>query len=168
MHRIAFVAVCFAVLATSVPSYAQAVDVARLPGDIEPFEDQVFFSLANGFSSDSDPLPGFPRGGDRAQERLTIETITIDVILPVGQSPEVRYDTSRDGQVPIFRQLSLHRQGTTGSGNNTKVHYTATLPVRFYEESSAIVASRFYFRRSGGSQGTATATVTASGYITHP
>ena len=168
MNRIPFVVVCLACLVTSVPSYAQAVDVARLPGDITPFEDQVFLSLAAGSSSDSEPLPGFPRGGDRAQERLTIETITIQVSLPIGQSPEVRYDTSRDGQIPIFRQLSLRRQGITGIGANLKALYTATLPVRFYEESSAIVASRFYFRRSGGSQGTATASVTASGYITQP
>jgi len=158
-------AVCLAFLASTAPAYAQSVEVVRLPGDIQPFEDQVFLSLSNGEGSESDPLPTFPRG-DRSPERLTIETITIEVNLPLGQSPEVRYDTARDGATPLVRQLSLTRQGTSGSGADAKARWTATLPVRLYVDSDAPGQSRFLFMRSGGTLGTASATVTASGYIT--
>src|SRR6187402_2496926 len=99
MSRSMFVAVFVLMfVGLSIPSYAQTVDVARLPGDLQPFEDQVILSIANGFSSASDPLPLFPRSNsDRGPERFTIETITIAVLLPVGQSPEIRYDMGRDG-----------------------------------------------------------------------
>lgn len=166
MPRISLVAaLSIAFFITTAPAYAQAVDVTRLPGDIQPFEDQIVLSLANAATINGDPLPFFPRG-DRAPERLTIETITIHVVVPIGQTPTVRFDTARDGALPLFRQLSLTRQGKSGSGANEKANYTATLPVRFYVDSDYVVPSQFIFQRSGGAQGTASATITVTGYIT--
>ena len=97
-----------------------------------------------------------------AGSQLTVETVTVSTVLPLGQVPQVQYNARLgDQSVPIT--IALQQEGTFRQGLLFMTLWTGTHAVRFHTEGfNGIDAVSF------GTASTANSTfeVSLSGYLT--
>jgi hypothetical protein len=139
-------------------------DVLSLPGDASTGQVKAPFQRIADFTGSS-PLSFDLEFPDAVEVR--IETVTVEVRLPVGQSPWIILQTTVNG-VQVGHSLAAQSQGTYLENGTVRQQFCGTHYVRLLSdrEGENPPGIKVLFIRAGGTSAFAVCRVTISGYTT--
>lgn len=152
------------VAAPLVSAYAaDPVEVTRLPGDVPGAARAWAFHTSATWNSGHNNLPRFITV--QPDEHITVETITVRIVLPTGQIPNVALSALLDtetGPSSTRFVIALQRQGSFATPQGEQTTWTATHSVRIHLDGFSAIE----IARQGGVTGGVSIFVSLAGYAT--